>query len=77
MRHPFHAAVSVLATGLVSFLLSNFLPWLWAFKGFDRHNWYAYTLQADLGVLVPTVAVILAAFFVMYGLFTRSCSCDD
>jgi hypothetical protein len=69
MKHPFKAAGSVLATGALSFLLSNLLPWFWGFTSFDKHHFYGYALQPDLGVLVPTVAVILAAFFVMYGLF--------
>ena len=69
MKHPFKAAASVLTTGVLSFLLSNFLPWYWGFTGFDRGHWYGYTLQTDLGILVPTVAVILAAFFIVYGLF--------
>jgi hypothetical protein len=56
-------------TGALSFVLSNLLPWYWSFTGFDKHHWYGYPLQTDLGILVPTVAVILAAFFFVYGLF--------
>ena len=70
MKHPFKAAASVLATGAVSFVLSNLLPWGYNFTGFDKHHGYGYPLFTVLGLLVPTVAVILVAFFLVYGLFT-------
>jgi hypothetical protein len=77
MRHPFAASASLVVTAVVSFLLSNILPWSWTFTGFDKHHWYGYTLQADLGILVPTVAVILAGFFLLYGILTRGIRADD
>jgi hypothetical protein len=68
MKYPFRAAASVFTTGVVSWLLSNLLPWFW---GFTWGHYYGFPLQPDLGVLVPTVAVILAAFLFTYGLFVR------
>jgi hypothetical protein len=69
MKHPFKAAASVLLTGAVSFVLSNLLPWGYNFTGFDKHHGYGYPLFTVLGLLVPIVAVVLAAFLLSYGLF--------
>ena len=77
MKHPFRAAASVLATGAVSFVLSVLLPYEFSFVSIDKHHWYGYPLYSDLGILVPTVAVILAAFFAMYGLFVAGCGRRD
>jgi hypothetical protein len=72
MKYPFRAAASVFTTGVVSWLLSNLLPWFWGFGGFDRGSWYGFPLHVILGYDVPVIGVVLAAFFVVYGLFTRN-----
>ncbi len=72
MTHrPFTTSVALLVTGVVSFLLSNVLPFGWDFAGFGKHHGYGFPLLTGLGNIVPTVAVVLAAFFLILSVLAR------